>query len=73
MVNKIIEKDPNLVFSYLILGYLHWHRDNYLTGKDVLVRFIDEFRGEEKWRNVAKELLTKFEEKMIKNLNPYTS
>jgi WD40 repeat protein/Tfp pilus assembly protein PilF len=59
-IETILESKPDMIFAYLLRGYLN---SNYGPGRSLkanadINKFINEFKGEEEWKNAARELLS---------------
>ena len=56
-IDELLQKNPELTFAYLTKGYLYKKLDNKLKAEEDISKFINDFKGEEKWKDIAKELL----------------
>ena len=58
-IAELTLENPDLTFSALIVGYLLNKLGESQRAKAILYKFINQFKGEEKWKKIAKELLEK--------------
>lgn len=71
-LSAILEKKPDLVFGYLIQGYLNKIASNTSAKPELrinkaienLKKFIDEFKGEVKWKDKAEEMMSELTSKI---------
>jgi hypothetical protein len=53
----LLKKNPDLVFAYFIRGFLNKKNNNIRKARRYLTLFIEKFKGDEKWKNIAKKLM----------------
>jgi tetratricopeptide (TPR) repeat protein len=53
----LVENEPDLVFAYLIRGFLYTLLGNRHMAESDLERFVEDFEGDRRWISKAEELL----------------
>jgi hypothetical protein len=59
-----LKDKPGLAFAYLIRGHLYSKLGEKQQAKEDLDRFLNTFKGEGKWKNIAENLLNELSSKM---------